>query len=185
MLTSKAGTSIKPPDRFAPGGYSNENNTKGFTLLELIVVIVILGSVLLLVFPKIPYFENFALNSEARRAAGLFRYLDESASAKKIYYRVWFSPEKGSIEVESSADGVEFKKTGDESLQGLTLKDGIEMVDLILPGLGKINRGEAAVIFNPGAGAEPFNLHLKKNGRSVTISYNPYSGKVKVADGYV
>jgi len=175
MLTSKAGTSIK----------KNGSDTKGFTLLELIVVIVILGSVLLIVFPRIPYFENFALNSEARRVAGLFRYLDESASAKKTYYRVWFSPEKGSIEVESSADGVEFKKSGDSSLQGLSLKDGTEMVDLVLAGLGKVDHGEVAVVFNPGAGAEPFNLHLKKNGRTITISYNPYSGKVTVADGYV
>ncbi len=175
MLTSKAGTSTK----------TNVNNTKGFTLLELIVVIVILGSVLLIVFPRIPYFENFALSSEARRVAGLLRYLDESASAKKIYYRVWFSLEKGSIEVESSADGVEFKKSGDESLQGRSFKDAIEMVDLVLAGLGKVDHGDVAVVFNPGAGAEPFNLHMRKNGRTVTISYNPYSGKVTVADGYV
>jgi general secretion pathway protein H len=175
MLTSKAGTSIK----------TSGNNSKGFTLLELIVVIAILGSVLLIVFPRIPYFENFALNSEARRVAGILRYLDESASAKKIYYRAWFSPEKSSIEVEASADGVEFKKSGDESLQGLTFKDGIEIVDLVLAGLGKVDHGDVAVVFNPGAGAEPFNLHMKKNNRIITISYNPYSGKVTVADGYV
>ncbi len=149
------------------------------------VVMVILGSALLIVFPKIPYFESFALDSAARQTSGLFRYLDESASAKKIYYRVDFLPERNSIEVESSVDGSEFKQTGDSSVQGLIFKNGVEMVDLVLSGLGKVNRGDVSVVFNPGTGAEPFALHLQKKGRFVTVSYNPYSGRVKLTDGYV
>ena len=160
-------------------------NIMGFTLFELIIVIVILSTVVLFVFPRIPFFDDFALNSEARRTAGLIRYLDESSSAKKIYYRVWFHQERGSLEVESSVDGFEFKKIGEPSLKGFTLKQGIVMQDIVLQQHGRIKQGDAAVIFSPGAGAEPFNLHLEKNGRILTISYNPFSGKVKVSDGYI
>lgn len=157
---------------------------KGLTLLELMVVIVILSSALLIIFPNISILEDFKFKSEVRRIAGLFRYLNESAFSNKIYYRVWFYPEKESFEIESSADGFEFIKEKDK-LAGYTLNQGTDMQDIIVQGLGKINHGDVAVIFNPGIGAEAFSLHLEKNGRIFSISYNPYSGRVKIMDGYV
>lgn len=158
---------------------------KGLTLLELLAVIAIVGTILLLVFPKIPLLEDYTLNAEARRVAGLFRYAQESASAKKMYYRLWFYPEKESLEIESSSDGTEFKKIHEPSFMGLTLKGGVDMTDIVLSTLGKIDGGEVAVIFGPAGGAEPFSLHLKMRQRSLTIEHNPYSGKVKIREGYV
>ncbi|MBI5048568.1 MAG: type II secretion system protein [Deltaproteobacteria bacterium] len=157
----------------------------GFTLLELLSVIAILGTVLLVVFPKIHFFEDYTLNAEARRVAGLLRYLEESASAKKIYYRVWFYPEKELFKIETSIDGIEFNKSQEPLLRGLSLKKSVEMEDVVISSLGRINEGEAAVVFNPIVGAEPFVIHLKMGQRLLTIGYNPYSGKVKVLKGYV
>lgn len=159
--------------------------TKGFTLLELIAVIAILGTVLVLVFPRLSILEDLTLKSEVRRMAGLFRYLNEAAYTRKIYYRVSFYPEEESLTVESSPDGFEFSKAQDVFLHNLTLREGTDIEDIIVQGLGKIRHGSVTIIFNPGIGAEAFNLHLKKNDRAFTISYNPYSGKVKVTDGYV
>ena len=157
---------------------------KGLTLLELMVVIVILSSSLLIIFPNISILEDFQFKSEVRHIAGLFRYLNESAFTKKIYYRVWFSPERESLEIESSTDGFEFIK-GKDRLAGTTFNQGTDMQDIIVQGLGKINRGDVAVIFNPGIGAEAFTIHLERNGHVFTINYNPYSGRVRVIDGYV
>lgn len=86
--------------------------------------------------------------------------------------------------MESSADGFEFKKIKDGSLKGFSLATG-DIQDIVVQGLGKIDHGDAAIVFNPGIGAEPFNLHIKKDGLILTISYNPYSGKVKILEGYV
>lgn len=163
----------------------SKRGVTGFTLLELLAVIAILATALLLVFPKIHLFEDYTLNAEARRVAGLFRYAQESASARKMYYRLWFYPEKEAIEIESSSDGIEFKKMEESFLKGLTLKSGIDMMDIVLATLGKVNEGRVAVIFSPSGGAEPFNIHLKMGQRLLTIGYNPYSGKVKVLKGYV
>ncbi len=175
MPTSKAGASIK----------DLLSNKKGVTLLELLVVIVILGSIAAIVAPKFSAFEGFMLDSEARKVAGLLRYLDESATTKNVYYRVWFRPEEESFEVESSPDGVEFKRVKDNSLKGYKFRAGIDMEDIVVAGLGKVASGEAAVVFNPGAGAGPFALHLKKSGAGLTVSYNPYSGKVTIKQGYI
>lgn len=175
MRTLKAGTSIKwfLSDR------------KGITLLELLVVIVILGSVAAIVAPKLSAFEGFMLDSEARKVAGLLRYLDESATTKNVYYRVWFRPDEESFEVESSPDGVEFKGVRDASLKGYKFRAGIDIEDVVVAGLGKVEAGEVSVVFNPGAGAGPFALHLKKNNAGLTIGYNPYSGKVTIKQGYI
>lgn len=164
--------------------FAEKTSKEGMTLLELLVVMVLLGSAMLILFPRIPLLESFSMNSDVRRIASLFRYLDGASSSKKVYYRVWFHPEEESLEVESSADGFEFKKIKDGSLKGFSLANG-DIQDIVVQGLGKIDHGDAAIIFNPGIGAEPFNLHIKKDGLILTISYNPYSGKVKILEGYV
>ena len=158
---------------------------KGFTLFELIVVMAVLSVVLLIAYPKLPHLEEIELNAEARRMAGLIRYLDEAAFTKKVYFRAWFRPDNGSVEVESSQDGLEFKNALDPSLRGFALRSGTDIRDIVVQGLGTINRGEAGVVFNPGIGAEAFNLHLERNGRVLTVSYNPYTGRVKIIDCYV
>jgi prepilin-type N-terminal cleavage/methylation domain-containing protein len=164
---------------------STANNKKGLTLFELLLVIAILGSILLIVFPKITLLEDFTLKSEARRMAGLFRYLHESTSTKKVYYRVWLYPERDSLKIESSIDGIEFREYQDTIIRGFSLRGGIDIQDIVIAGLGKVNKGAVAIVFNPQVGAEPFNLHLKGNEHTLTLKYNPYSGKVKVIEGYV
>ena len=192
MPISKAGTSnnVRSSGVECRGASSSSpchrpNAMGGFTLLELVVVLFVLGSVLLIVFPKIHFFEEYTLRSEARRVAWTLRYYHESATAKKVYYRVWFNPEKESFEVESSPDGVEFTAGADQGLGGFTMSAALDMEDIVIAGLGRIYEGEAAVVFNPAIGAEPFNLHLKGGALTLTLSYNPYSGKVRIIEGYV
>ncbi len=96
-----------------------------------------------------------------------------------------FYPEKESIKLEASADGYVFEKVGDSALIGFTLKGGTDMRDVVVAGLGKVSEGEVAIVFNPNVGAEPFNLHLERKGRVLTLGYNPYSGKVKITEGYI
>ncbi|MBI5232996.1 MAG: type II secretion system protein [Deltaproteobacteria bacterium] len=158
---------------------------KGFTLLELIVVIAILSVVALTVFPRLPFSDEFAFDSEARRIAGVVRYLDESAVQKKQYYRLKFYPDRESFVVESSQDGAEFREEKEGFFGADTLKNGIELEDIAVADLDRITEGEAMVIFNPTFGAEPFNVHLKARERELTVTYNPYSGRVSILEGYV
>jgi prepilin-type N-terminal cleavage/methylation domain-containing protein len=159
--------------------------TTGFTLIELVVVMAILASVLLIAFPGMGVLDDFAFRSETRRMAGLFRYLDDRATIEGQYYRVWFYPEDDSFRVESSTDGQEFRAVTDPDIQGHALGASTDMEDVQIVGLGTITRGEAAVIFNPAAGADPFSLHLRRDKESITLRYNPYSGKVRILRGHV
>jgi len=160
-------------------------NRSGFTLIELVVVIAILATVLLLAFPGMNALEGYGFRSDARRMAGLIRYLDDTATTEGKYYRVWFYPEDDSLRVESSPDGVEFSAARDTDIGTFTLNKATDIEDIVIAGLGKVATGEAAVIFNPSAGADPFSLHLKRGDSQLTLVYNPYSGKVKIIKGHV
>jgi len=160
-------------------------NCKGFTLIELLLVILIIGIILTTALPKISYFEDISVRRDTRQIAGLIRYLNEAAATKKLYYRVSFDMEKMKIKVEYSKDGFEYKDETESAMKGLSLGDMIEIEDIVLPGLGKIRDGEAIVIFSPYGYSEPFNLHLKGLGRFFTLSFNPYTDKVKIEEGYV
>src|SRR5690242_5476958 len=63
---------------------------RGFTLLEIAVVIFIMGLVMTLAIPYIGGFHNSQLKSEARRLAGRAGYLYDEASIEKVIYRVTF-----------------------------------------------------------------------------------------------
>ena len=89
------------------------------------------------------------------------------------------------ILVESSLDGVKFRKLNGLPSKGYIFRDGADIEDIVVQGLGTVKTGEVAVVFNPGIGAEPFKLHIRKNKRTITISFNPYSGRVKITEGYV
>ncbi len=160
-------------------------SNSGFTLLELLIVIIILTGALAIIFPSISGVDEYVFNSEVRRVAGLIRHLDEAATQKKLYYKVWFSPDDESIYVETSPDGSEFELARDSGLRGFTLKSGADIEDITLRSFGKVDEGKVAIIFNPTFGAEAFNLHLRGADKVITLNYNPYSGRVKVLDGYV
>lgn len=166
-----------------PHHMPRRGGVKGFTLIELIAVIAVIGATALIVFPRLPSVDELLFNSDCRKLSGLIRYLNETSYSKKKFYRVRFTPGQGTVEVEESRDGYAFI-AGGETVRGLVMEDTY-IEEVVLQGAGAVNQGEVVVVFAPGSGAEAFNLHLKRRERRTTISYNPYSGKVKVAQGYV
>lgn len=155
------------------------------TLMELTVVLAVLSGIVLLVMPNISMIEDFRLRSEARRITGIIRHASESATSRREYYRVRFLPEEESLKVESSPDGFEFKGEKGSVSGGFALDEGTDLKDVVVAGIGKVDRGTVDVIFNPGIGAEPFSVHIAKGGRDLTVRYNPYSGRVRILEGYV
>lgn len=150
----------------------------GFTLLELAVVLALLGAILLTAIPRLSIFEDAAFRSDARKVAALIRQLDDSSASEKAWYRLRFDIGGRSFEAEKSLDGVVFAKP--EGMPGLvSLGRATGITGLVQSGNSQ-KSGAAFVFFEPGSGAEPFTISLESGGQSCAISYNPYSGKVKI-----
>lgn len=154
----------------------------GFTILELVVLIAVIGLALAIALPRLAGLERAALKSDAGRLSTLLRYAGESAATKRLYYKVSFDIENGSIIVERSHDGRDFSPGAD--IRGFDLSSGVVLRDLVVEGLGKIESGTVSVVFTPLGAFEEFSVHLEAGEDRFTVKFNPYSGRPDVVEGY-
>jgi prepilin-type N-terminal cleavage/methylation domain-containing protein len=158
---------------------------RGFTLLELIAVIAILAGLMALVLPRFADVGTAFLRTDAGRLTSLIRYTNDAAATKKIYFRMSFDLEADEVTVELSDDATEYRVVPDPAMRGIRLSRGVGFKDIVTPGLGAVDYGTIRVVFSPGGLSEPFTVHLGSSSEVKTITYNPFSGRVKVAEGYL
>lgn len=160
-------------------------NSKGFTLLELIVVMVIIAMTVSFTAPQI---DNFLyadqLKTAVRKLVGLINQSSQLALQRQIPYLLTYTegdrrfavvPEWGAREGEGSGGGAELR-LGDE----VTVKD-------IWSLYGGTRSVEAfSVRFTKNGYVEPTIIHLwKEGGQDFSIVLTPFLGKIQVVDGYV
>ncbi len=175
-----------PKIRFLPGGKYGSGRA-GFTLIELTVVIVILSVVALLVIPRLPIASERDLRTSARTLAATLRYLGNLAIADKNRYRLRISLiDRDMTVTRVIQDGDEVAVT-DAMLKRLSLREGVEVADVVTSRLGTVSAGGEAVLNFTPLGAEEFTvIHLKSGEKPVyyTVALYPGSGRVSVLEGY-
>ncbi len=157
----------------------------GFTLLEMVVVIVILSVVALVVLPRLPFAHEQDLKTSARTLAASLRYLGDLAISTKQHYRLHITLLNNETRVTRVIpEGDELAVT-DTSLNHLSLLDGIVFGDVVTPRLGKVSQGEAVVDFGPLGVEDLTVIHLKRKDDSqyYTVVVYPGSGRVTVLEG--
>src|SRR5476651_795480 len=113
-------------------------NRRGFTLIEIAVVLAIIGMVLMLVLPRLPSTESESLKISARTMASTLRYLQDRAAVNGTVYYLHLEPGTDTVKVmEAAAEGGE-KEPGDPLLQKRPVKEGIQVADVVIPRLGKV-----------------------------------------------
>jgi len=142
---------------------------RGFTLLELIVVIFVIALLAGIVFPSFSGLGERQLSSDARRTASLLQYLSDSAMASKETYSVDFDLQKSSL----SWKGPEGDKT--ERLRTLA---GID-----LQSRGMTREGLVTVFFGPAGIIEYTEVLLKDDEKEMKVTFNPISGRAKILTG--
>jgi len=160
-------------------------NRRGFTLIEIAVVLAIIGMVMMLVIPRLPSPDSENLKISARTLASTMRYMQDRAATGRTTYYLRLEPGTDSVQVlEAAADGSE-KKPDDPLLRKRPVKEGIIVADVIIPRLGKINDGQVRLEVAAGGLRDFVAIHLRSaDSRFWTVMAFPASGKVKVYDGY-
>lgn len=167
-----------PPSPLPP------HEPKGFTLLELMLVVFILSVTALFVFPRVSSFGAADLKWTARHFAGLIQHLAQESSTTKQTYRLYFNLENGAYWAAALGENGEFVETTDPMTRRRVLPKEISFEDVVTPAQGKVNEGEAFMQFYP-VGVEKVWIHLKQGERQWTLVVNPLTGRVKVMDEYV
>ncbi len=161
--------------RIRRGGKSAMCNSrnKGFTLLELIVVIFIISIAAAIIMPSFPWAERGVLKAESRRISSALRYVYDEATAKKQTYLF-------NIDLDNKSWGFKGKKES----RNFEIRGNVKIKDVIVPSRGEISRGKLTIEFGPMGPDEPIILHLKKDESEYTVIFNHLSGRTKILEGY-
>lgn len=159
----------------------------GFTLIEIIVVVFILGSLLLIATPRLLEKTDVNLKSASRTLTGTIKYLYNEAVFKKSIYRLAFDLDKDEYWPEV-LDGQQFVRKNDFLFRTKKLPDGVYFEDIETERTeGKVDSGrDVFLIFLPTGYVDPAIIHLRTGESNYyTLSTNPYTGITKVFDEYV
>jgi len=139
---------------------------RGFTLLELLVVLFLASLLMAIVFPSLYGTEGMRLKSESKRIASVLRYLNDSSIATKDPYSLTFDFGENTI----SWNGPDVDKT--EQFKSLSSVE--------LPSKGNVREGQVIVPFGPLGIQESLVVHLRQPGEAMTIALNQLSGRVAI-----
>lgn len=146
---------------------------KGFTLLELIVVIFIISLTMAIIMPSFWSSDRDALKIEAKRISSALRYIYDEAIGKKQTYLLNINLDNKSWSFES-----------EEEFRSFKIEGNVEIRDLVVPSLGEVSKGEVIIEFGPLGTEEPIIFHLKKGKSEYTVIFNHLNGRTKIHEGY-
>ncbi len=159
---------------------------KGFTLVELAVVIVVLGIMLSLVIPRLGELGDANLKRSARHLTGMIRFLRDEAQARKNVYRLEFDINGGNywagVMTRTSEQTVEFRRlqsaiAGEGSLSGQTTFHDVKVGS---------HPDDPFIQFTPDGWVEKSFIYLKDgNDKVFTLTVNPLTGGTELREGYL
>ena len=164
-----------------------QRSARGFTLLELAVVLFIIGLVMAIAMPYFGGLKTAELKSEARRLASRASYLYEEAGAQKVLLRLTFDLNNNAY-FASRLDPFALRpvfmpETGPAG--GRTLMPaGVRIRDVWVEGVGAFKRGVVSCQFYPSGAADAAVIHLvSDDGVVLTLAINPFDGHVMIIRG--
>jgi len=154
--------------------------TRGFTLLELVIVLAILAMGSVLVIPNISGMSARTFNAQAREAHSLLNYVRRNAVVTGQPATARFLPDLRDAEAlrEAGDAAVRSRLGADDtwSARDLTLsyRDSTQKVTPVEEFID--------ITFFPEGGSTGGALILAQDSREVVISIDPFSGKVKTEE---
>jgi prepilin-type N-terminal cleavage/methylation domain-containing protein len=165
---------------------------RGFTLLELSIVLLILAIAAGFVIPRLRNTNSTALTSAAARLATTARYLYEEAALRRRPMRLNLDLDKHAYWVTVLKDNpddpseVEFVVDDSPLSRPTALPGSVAFADVILPALGMVREGLVFAQFFPEGYADPLVVHLTNSRHEfATLAIEPLTGRTRVAATYV
>jgi len=171
--------------RLVPDGlHAPRRKNRGFTLIEMAVVIVIISMVAIIVLPLLPSTGAAELRNSTRRLSTVVRYLGDRSVTTKTPYRMRLDLNDNAVIIKKMVNGEETIPE-DPFFSRNILDDGVSIEDVEIQRLGKLGEGVVNVDFGVAGLGEFIVIHLKgrKEGR-FTVTAFPYGGRVEVLEGY-
>jgi len=159
-------------------------NQRGFTLIELTLVVLLLGLLANLSLPLISGFETDRMNATARRLSGTVKYLYNEAIITGREQRLIFDLSQGTYRtVDIAENGDLTENTGLGRLY--RLPQMVRFESIYQPRRGEKNAGEVTTAILSGGWMEETIIHLiDEDERKLTLRLVPLTGLTEFYDGY-
>jgi prepilin-type N-terminal cleavage/methylation domain-containing protein len=162
------------------------NHERGFTFLELVIVVLILGIITMMAMPAMnDFFSEETINAAADATATAIHYARATAITTGVPHRVIFDPEADSFQVEKHVSGVPPEEVFEAARHPLTKRHYLVSFTAEGTGLQCVNVGTALfgeadyVRFdNLGAPLEVGFVMLEYGGRSRKIGVTATSCEI-------
>jgi prepilin-type N-terminal cleavage/methylation domain-containing protein len=156
----------------------------GFTLIELVVVMVLISLFMLFSIPLFGDIGTSRLDTSARRLGGTIKYLYNEAAVLGLEYRLVFDLNDGLYRAQVLGDTGELIDDTDYGREA-ALKDGVRFRDLQVPGRGKFTSGQVTIRIHPSGWIEETVIHLENEAKeNLTLRVVSLTGTTEVYPGY-
>jgi prepilin-type N-terminal cleavage/methylation domain-containing protein len=165
------------------------NKERGFTLIELMVVILLIAAFVTIALPKIKTGTEINIKSAASSLTATIKYLYNEAVFKKNIYKLAFNIEESEYWIETLS-GNEYVKSTDPYHRVRKLPNGVYFRDVVTErsiGRSALDDDEEFILFLPTGFVEPAVIHLKTDDedKNYTLETKPYTGGTRVYNEYV
>lgn len=160
-------------------------NSKGYTLIELAVVIILIGIVMTLAVPQLKYtITEDSLKSTARKLAGVIQTLRNDAIDNQETYYLMIDFESNRIWTESQSMSEDDRFTAVKAAS--ELPDDVRIIDITYLYSDKKMTGQTSILFNKKGYMQPVLIHLGSgDGRKLTLDLSPFQGRIKILADYL
>ena len=159
----------------------------GFTLIELMVVVFLLGAFFSVAMPRVFKTDDMSLRSASRGLVTTIRYLYSKSIFEKRIYKLSFDIDAGEYWA-GALEGNQFRSEEGSGYGRRKLPNGVFFSDIQTERTqGKVGSGrDAFILFLPTGIVDSAVIHLRTGKDNFfTLSTNPYTGATKVYDEYV
>ena len=163
---------------------NNLSSYKGFTLIELSVVVFLIGLMLLIAVPKVrDTMLSDGLKTTVNHLAGTARELRSDAVRNQVDYILHLDLDNNLIWTYSADMTPEARD--EMKKRAFRLPEDVNILDVCRFGKEKITDGEALIMFSRKAYMHPAVVHLAQKDRRFTLVFEPFLSSVRTYDKYI
>jgi general secretion pathway protein H len=157
---------------------------RGYTLIELSVVVLLIGMMLFLAVPRVrDTLLNDDLKATTRQLVGASRELRNEAVREQVDYILHLDLNQPGFWTYSADTTAE--KRAEIRKGAIRFPEGIRIAGVRHPEEVRKTEGEASIRFFRKGYMEPTVVHLVKDDRAFTLVFNPFLQAVSVYEQYV
>jgi len=164
-------------------GQTERARSPGFTIIELVVVLALVGLIAALVFPRLGLIGMGSVRTEARKLQGMVTLCFNLAVMEKVNYRIAFDLDNQCVWAEKR-EGMEYKDASTDLLRKHCLPESVLVRELEVPGRQLEGGGIEYIYFSPYGFVEPARIFVgNEANEGYSLFTDPVTGRTRVLEG--